>query len=84
MGLLIGRRARTVAAELEVIAWIGSDGAHAAVDRQFAGGDEAAVVGSQEQHLGRDLFGPRHAAERDIAFSIDGVRRGASRPWRHQ
>jgi hypothetical protein len=40
-----------------------SDRAHAAVDQQFAAGDEAAVLGRQEQHRRRDLFGPRQAAE---------------------
>src|SRR6476646_2292531 len=61
----VGRTAHGGAA-LETIAWTGSDRAHAAVDQQFAAGDEAAVLRGQKQHRGGDLLGPRHAAERDV------------------
>src|SRR5258708_31618153 len=72
----VGRTAPDGWSALETIAWADSDGAHAAVDQQFAAGDEAAVLRGQEQHRGRDLFGPRHAAEWDARgmLGADGGR----------
>src|SRR5689334_16614208 len=64
----------------ETIDSVDSDRAHAAVDEQFAAGNEAAVVTREEQHRSRDLFGPSHAAERDIRGMF--CANGSSLFWR--